>query len=91
MKKLIEAFCYLEFETVGPIGILLMVLFLAGLWRLLEKSGLKGWWALIPGARDYQLARCAGREPEGRAYSITSVLFTINRLILMQITPETPD
>ena len=26
---------------------------------LLKKSGLKPWWALIPCAREYQLARCA--------------------------------
>ena len=56
------------------------ILYRAGVWRLLEKSGLKGWWALIPGAREYQLARCAGREPEGRVYSlisVVSILFSI--------------
>ena len=33
-------------------GVVTSVLFMAGIWRILEKSGLKGWWALIPGARD---------------------------------------
>lgn len=53
-------------------------LYLAGTWKMLEKSDLKGWWALIPCAREYQLARCAGREPEGRAASVAEFL----RLIL---------
>lgn len=50
-----------------------MILFMAGLWMLFAKSGVKSWWALIPGAKYYQLARCAGREPEGRVYSAASV------------------
>ena len=50
---------------------------IAGAWRLLQKSGLKGWWALIPGAREYQLSRCAGREPEGRMYSLITFAETI--------------
>ncbi len=50
----------------GRVAILTGILAMAGEWGLLKKSGLKGWWALIPCARDYQLGRCAGREPEGR-------------------------
>ena len=48
------------FDATDVLGVVLALLYLAGLWKLLEKSGVKGWWALIPGARDYQLARCAG-------------------------------
>ncbi len=47
-------------------------LFLIGEWGLLKKSGIRGWWALVPCAREYQLARCAGREPEGRTASLLS-------------------
>ena len=46
---------------------------MAGIWRIFEKSGIKGWWALIPGAREYQLACCAGRESEGPVYSLSAV------------------
>ena len=53
--------------------IILSALFMAGIWRIFEKSGIKGWWALIPGAREYQLACCAGRESEGPVYSLASV------------------
>lgn len=47
-------------------------LFLVGLWKMFEKSGIKGWWVLLPGAREYQLARCAGRESEGPVFSLAS-------------------
>ena len=53
-----------------PRGTVTGLLFIIGEWGLLQKSGLKGWWALIPCAREYQLARCAGREPEGRILSV---------------------
>ena len=56
----------------SALGIAASVLFMAGLWRMFEKSGIKGWWALIPGAREYQLARCAGRESEGPVYSLAA-------------------
>ena len=49
------------------------LLYIIGLWKLFEKSGIKGAWALLPGARQYQLARCAGRESEGRGYSLSTV------------------
>lgn len=35
-----------------------------------------------PGARQYQLARCAGREPEGRVYSLVTIAEIIFSLIL---------
>ena len=65
-------------------GVITSVLFMAGLWRMFEKSGLKGWWALIPGAREYQLARCAGRESEGPVYSLTAfVTVLLNAITLL--------
>ena len=70
-------------DATDVLGALLGVLYLAGLWKLLEKSGVKGWWALIPGARDYQLARCAGREPEGRVFSVTGVVMLVIELLFV--------
>ena len=83
MSKLLEFFCVVLFGTAGIIGILSSALYYAGLWAMFLKSGLKGWWALIPGAREYQLARCAGREPEGRVYSVTSAALTVINLIMV--------
>ncbi|MBO5610876.1 MAG: ATP-binding cassette domain-containing protein [Eubacterium sp.] len=51
-----------------------------GLWRVFVKCQKKGWWSIIPGYREYELARCADRETDGRVYlfvSILSLLFTI--------------
>ena len=66
------------------------VLYLIGLWKLFEKSGIKGKWALVPFARDYQLARCAGRENEGPVFSLSQVGLTCLDVIMILInrTPE---
>ena len=70
--------------------IVLSALFMAGIWRIFEKSGIKGWWALIPGAREYQLACCAGRESEGPIYSLASAgsiaLQVLSRLLTFNST-----
>ena len=76
MVNVFELVLTVFFNSSQILDIVLRALFIAGVWALLQKSGLKGWWALIPGAREYQLSRCAGREPEGRVYSIVSVALT---------------
>ena len=60
---------------------ILAVLYYIGLYKMFPKSGIKGWFAFIPGAREYQLARCAGRESEGPVYSLTHVGITVVVLI----------
>ncbi|MBQ4176663.1 MAG: ATP-binding cassette domain-containing protein [Lachnospiraceae bacterium] len=52
-------------------------LYIAGLWKILEKSGVKGWWALVPCARYYQLGRCAGRVPEGFKTCIGELIYLL--------------
>ena len=49
-------------------------LYFIGLWKIFEKSAIKGWYALIPCYREYQLGRCAGKEPEGRAIAVTAFI-----------------
>ena len=56
-------------------------LYIIGLWPLLQKSGVPGWWALVPCAREYMLAKCAGREPEGRVTSVISFLVIALRIV----------
>lgn len=67
-------------------------LYFIGLWKIFQKSAIKGWFALIPCYREYQLGRCAGKEPEGRAIAVTAfikivvdfiALFTINEYVFM--------
>ena len=69
-------------NTTEPVTAAAVLLFIAGEWGLLKKSGIRGWWALVPCARDYQLARCAGREPAGRTASILSFLIIITNTVM---------
>ncbi len=86
-----EAYCQMQIQTsavykalldilfgsAGWFGIATTALYLIGLWGVMRKSGIKGWWALIPFAREYQLGRCAGREPEGRTVCLASIGLSI--------------
>ncbi len=73
-------FDFLEFFLRAVFGseiwrtVVTQALYMVGVWKMLEKSGLKGWWALIPCAREYQLARCALREPEGRVLAVCTFI-----------------
>ena len=68
--------------TIGEwYSLITSILCVAGLWKILEKSGIKGWWALIPGAAEYQLSRCAGRESEGRLLSVAAFLLRMQRVL----------
>ncbi len=73
----LDFFFNLAFGTTGWLGIVCTALQMIGLWKMFEKSGIKGWWALIPAAREYQEGRCAGREQEGRTLSILTALTTL--------------
>ena len=67
-------------RTGVVLNIIFNILYMIGLWRVFVKCQKKGWWSIIPGYREYELARCADRETDGRVYlfvSILSLLFTI--------------
>lgn len=53
------------------------VLFVLGLWGVLQKCGMPGWHALIPGYRFVSLGKCAVRELEGRVLCLLEILFNI--------------
>ena len=63
------------------------VLLVVGLWKLLEKCGEKGYYALIPGYRYYKLGEIAGRERDG----IACFVFEIARFLLRVAYPVIPD
>jgi ABC-type multidrug transport system ATPase subunit len=65
------------FDSTSPWLAVLKALYIAGVWKVLEKSGVKGWNALIPWVREYKLACCANREPEGRIYCLTDFGVTV--------------
>ncbi len=79
----VKALLILFFTQDGYTGMALYALYMVGLWKLFEKSGLEGWWALVPFARDYQLARCAGRESEGPVYSLSGFGLTMLSIIML--------
>ena len=83
MKIAIKIVMTLLFETTVWWEAALVVLYIVGLWKMLEKSGIKGWMATIPFVRDIQISRCANREPEGRVYVLLKavvIAFSIYRI-----------
>ena len=68
-------------DSIGEIAASL--LYIAGLRKILEKSGLKGWLALIPWVREYEVSRCAKREPEGRVYFLVSMILSVLDVIMI--------
>ena len=87
MDKVIQILCLILFDGTSALAIISRGLLIIGIWRLLQKSGLKGWWALIPGAREYQLSRCAGREPEGRVLSVITIAMLLISIVAEFIIP----
>ena len=71
--KILDILLYVLFSANDLTTTILAILYLAGLWAVFVKCGLKGWWALIPVARVYKLALCADREQEGRTLSVIQV------------------
>ena len=84
MGNVLKMVLTILFDSSNPVLIVLKLLYIVGLWKLLLKSGLKGWLALIPWVREYQIARCAMREPEGRIYCLINFVITVfNSLLAM--------
>ncbi len=85
----VEVLLNMYFGGTEITSILSTSLYVFGLWLMFGKSGLKNWWALCPWARDYVLARCAGREAEGRITSIAAFLLSMLSVIAIFIRSET--
>ena len=67
MQMVWQIFAEIFFGSTNLSTIIFQSLYIIGLWKIFTKSGIPGWNALIPWNREYQLGRCAGKEPEGRA------------------------
>ncbi len=80
MSNVLQLVLVLLFDSYRPFLIAMRCLYILGAWALLRKSGLPAFWSLIPWVREYQLGRCAAREPEGRSFCVTSMLITILQL-----------
>ena len=63
-------------------SIVTSLLFLVGLWRIFQKCGVQGWWALVPVARLYKLSLCADREMEGRTLAVLNTLMILVNILV---------
>ena len=83
--KILDILLYVLFSSTDLPTTVMACLYLAGLWAVFVKCGLKGWWALIPVARIYKLALCADREQEGRTLSVIQAVlilgYTVTRFL----------
>lgn len=64
----------IEISLVDIITWILYIVSCIGLSRFFKKFDVEGWWAWIPGARTYWLARCADRENDGKVAMILEIL-----------------
>lgn len=80
---ILKVFTTVVFESSLNYSLVFMLLYILGLIGIFKKSGIKWWWSLVPCYRDYQLARCAGRESEGRVYFLTAASMVVLNLITM--------
>ena len=71
------------FDSGVRIDLVFAILYVAGLWGIFQKSGLKGWYSLIPALREYELARCAGREVEGRVFSLVALAKAVINAVMV--------
>ncbi len=87
--KILNILCALLFNAdLDAISILWSSLTIVGFWGIFRKCGVKGWWALVPFAREYKLGLCAGRESEGRVLAVVDVLMNVCNAIVLFLNPE---
>ena len=81
MNNFLHIFTVVFFDSSNfDLLLLLNLLQFIGMSAIFRKCGVKGWWAFVPVARCYQLARCAGREAEAPTYcfaQLASIVLTV--------------
>lgn len=68
---------FFQQTTEGIIYIILQALYIAGLYGVFQKCGLKGWYALIPCLREDKFGEIVGMEKEGRVVAVLQGLSII--------------
>ena len=72
---------FFQQTTESIIYIVLQALYIAGMYGIFQKCGLKGWYALIPCLREDKFGEIVGMEKEGRVIAILQGLSIILREI----------
>ena len=93
LREILNFFClaFLETDLTSLWAIPIRLLFYFGLWGIFRKCGVKGWWALIPVAREYKLGEVAGRLEEGRVYAFLQVLYLLLRALISFVPIADPE
>ncbi len=75
---------FLRSTVDGMSYLVINTLYLFGLWGIFEKCGIRGWWALIPCAREARLGEITGWEREGRiAAFLTGISILLDATLLV--------
>ncbi len=78
----------LIFNGISFTQMLTNSLFMAGLWKILVKCGLPGYYAVIPGWSYYSMGRCADREREGRVLFVADALGRVLNVGMLFLKPD---
>ena len=91
LEVFLDRLCYTVLHTnVTWYSIAMVLLEIIGMWKIFEKCGVKGWWALVPFAKSYKLAQCADREPEGRKIVVVMILENLMYWVNGFVNPSSP-
>lgn len=91
MELAIKIILGIYFNSSNYISIIISCLYFVAAALMLKKSGSKWWIGFIPWYREYELARCANRESDGRVYAILMFVDALCRTlgdILKYFVPE---
>ena len=79
LKELLYVFFQADMSSVyfGVTAVLTVI----GIWGLFRKSGLPGWWALVPCAKDLKMGQIADREKEGRVAAVAQGVNILCRIV----------
>ena len=72
LEKIVSVFTvfFLQNTVKDYLYLIPNILYLAGLYGVFRKSGIKGWYALIPCLREVKLGEAVGMEKEGRVMAM---------------------
>ena len=79
--NIINGILIFYFGATNIASIIIVLLYMLGCFLIFRKSGSKWWISLVPFYREYELARCANREADGRPYA--AILFINNVFSVM--------
>ncbi len=88
-QKILELLPILIFDTdLSLVNIITQTLFIAGLWQIFRKCGVKPWWSLVPLFKFYKLSTCADREPEGRTLFVVEAISDVCLITTYFVDPD---